>query len=120
MGAFFLLRMNDHLQYLNRVKATLDGKGDFTGCDHHSCKLGLWMDGVGVAESGELGPEARAVFDSLFEPHRQFHEASSQALRMQAAGDRHGSEDKLTEMHQLSALLVNKLLYLDTLASRKK
>lgn len=120
MGAFYLLRMNDHLQYLNRIKSTLDGRGDFRGCDHHSCKLGTWLDNDGPREVNEMGDEASAVFASLIEPHRQFHDASSQALLLREAGDQAGCEARLTEMHQLSTQLVNKLLYLDKLSCIKK
>ncbi len=120
LGAFFLLRMNDHLQYLNRFHATLDGRGDFHGTDHHSCKLGIWLDTKGPTEISGIGPDAQALFESIFEPHQRFHEASSQALELKEAGNLVAAEEKLTEMHQLSALLVDKLLKLDTLAAGKK
>lgn len=105
MSAFFLLRMNDHVQYLNRIKATLDGRGDFQGSDHHSCKLGKWLDGDGPAEASAIGPDGKATFDALIAPHQRFHEASSQALSLMSAGDLAGSEARVTEMHQLSAKL---------------
>lgn len=117
MGAFFLLRMNDHLQYLNRVKATLDGKGDFRGSDHHSCKFGRWLDSDGPHEATSLGDDARAIFDSIIEPHERFHDASAQALRLHDAGDLEQSRQKVTEMHRLSSQLVDKLLQLDRLAA---
>lgn len=120
MTAFFLQRMNDHLQYLNKIKATLDGKGDFQGCDHHSCKFGRWVDSDGPKEASELGNEAQALFDSIIEPHRQFHEASKAALELQGAGDKAQSGQKVTEMHRLSSQLVEKLLQLDRMAVRKK
>ncbi len=120
MGAFFLMRMNDHLQYLNRLHATLGGRGDFRGSDHHDCKLGQWLYTKGRVESGEIGPDAQSLFDSIIEPHRLFHEASSQALEFKEAGNQAAAEEKLTEMHQLSGLLVEKLLKLDTLAAGKK
>lgn len=63
-----MLRMNDHLQYLNKVKATLDGKGDFRGSDHHSCKFGGWLDGDGPREVAEMASEAQAIFASILEP----------------------------------------------------
>ncbi|MEW5789100.1 MAG: CZB domain-containing protein [Pseudomonadota bacterium] len=120
MGAFFLLRMNDHVQYLNRIKATLEGRGDFQGSDHHSCKLGKWLDTDGPAEAAGLGPEAQAAFAALIEPHQRFHEASNQALGLRAAGDTAGCEAQVTEMHRLSATLVGTLLKMDGLAAGKK
>ena len=120
MGAFFLLRMNDHLQYLNRFHATLDGRGNFHGTDHHNCKLGKWLDTDGPAETREVGPEGQAIFESIIEPHRRFHEASSQALELKEAGNQAAAEVKLTEMHQLSGQLVDKLLKLDSLMTSKK
>jgi hypothetical protein len=120
MGAFFLLRLNDHVQYLNKITATLDGRGDFRGCDHHSCKLGKWIDSAGPDEATEVGPAARAVFDSLLEPHEQFHAASGKALEMQAAGQNGEATRAITDMHRLSSLLVTRLLELDKMASTKK
>jgi hypothetical protein len=120
MGAFFLLRLNDHVQYLNRIKATLNGTGDFKGTNHHECKLGKWMDSAGPTETDDVGPEARALFDSLDEPHRLFHEASARAISLSAAGQSAESEQAITEMYRLSALLVDRLLQLDRLAGAKK
>ena len=120
MGAFFLLRLNDHIQYLNRIKATLSGKGDFQGSGHHDCKLGKWLYGVGPAEASEVGPEAKAVFDSLEEPHQQFHEASAKALELALAGKATESEAEVTAMHRLSAHLVERLLELDRLSGAAK
>lgn len=120
MGAFFLLRLNDHLQYLSRVKTALSGKGDFRGTDHHSCKLGKWMEGAGPAETDEVGPDARTLFDSLSEPHRQFHEASARALELGLAGRASEAEEEMTAMYRLSALLVERLLQLDRLAGAAK
>ena len=119
MGAFFLLRLNDHVQYLNKITATLEGRGDFRGCDHHSCKLGKWMDSDGANEADGVGPAARAIFDSLFEPHEHFHSASGQALQLHDAGNEAGSAAAVTEMHRLSALLVTRLLELDRLATTR-
>jgi hypothetical protein len=109
--------MNDHLQYLTKVKATLDGVGDFRGSDHHSCKFGRWIDGSGPQEVSELGAAAVSVFDSILVPHEQFHAASGRALAFQAEGRAADTERELTEMHLLSGRLVEKLLELDTLAA---
>ena len=119
MGAFFLLRMNDHLQYLNRLKATLDGKGDFRGSDHHSCKFGKWLDTDGPKEVGEISADAKALFDSIIAPHQRFHEVSHEALAAHDAGNKDVEVQKLTEMHQLSGKLVDSLLTLDRMAAKK-
>ena len=69
--AFFILRLNDHIQYLRKIQATLEGTGDFHGTDYHDCKLGKWLYSTGPAEAEAAGPEAKALFDSLFEPHQR-------------------------------------------------
>ena len=120
MSAFFLLRINDHLQYLKKVKATLDGTGDFRGTDHHGCKLGHWIDGSGPAEVAAYGPEAVATFDSILAPHERFHSASGRALTFQVEGHHTDTEREVTEMHQLSGTLVEKLLELDVIAAEKR
>ncbi|MCG8486915.1 MAG: CZB domain-containing protein [Candidatus Thiodiazotropha sp.] len=112
-SAFFLRRMNDHVQYLGKIKATLEDRGDFQGTDHHSCKLGLWLDSDGPIESSAIGTEARATFDQILDPHERFHHASKQALACKDAGDRNGMEDAMTEMFKLSNTLVNILVKLD-------
>jgi len=114
--AFFLLRLNDHVQYLRKIQATLDGQGDFRGTDFHDCKLGQWLYGDGPAEADAVGPDARGLFDRLFEPHKRFHEASHAAIEKQEAGDEVASKAEITEMMKLSVVLVDILLELDQLA----
>ncbi|MEW8508046.1 MAG: CZB domain-containing protein [Candidatus Thiodiazotropha sp.] len=115
-NAFFLRRMNDHIQYLGKLKATLEDRGDFQGSDHHSCKLGTWLDSDGPAQSSAISDEARRVFDSILEPHQQFHQASRQALDCKKSGDKIGMEKAMTEMFKLSAKLVDILMKLDTMS----
>ena len=115
-SAFFLRRMNDHIQYLGKLKATLADKGDFQGSDHHSCKLGQWLDGEGPAQSSALGEDVKAAFDALLEPHERFHEASHRALACKAAGDTAGMETAMTEMFKLSVTLVDTLMKLDMMS----
>ncbi|MCU7918291.1 MAG: CZB domain-containing protein [Candidatus Thiodiazotropha sp. (ex Epidulcina cf. delphinae)] len=114
-SAFFLRRLNDHIQYLGKLKATLEDKGDFQGTDHHTCKLGQWLDSDGPAQSSAISEEARTVFDSLLEPHERFHHASKSALECKRSGDKKGMEEAMTEMFKLSAILVDILMKLDTM-----
>ncbi|MCG6863517.1 MAG: CZB domain-containing protein [Chromatiaceae bacterium] len=114
--AFFILRLNDHIQYLRKIQATLEGTGDFHGTDYHDCKLGKWLYSTGPAEAEAAGPEAKALFDSLFEPHQRFHDASHSAIDKKEAGDEAGSQAEVTEMMKLSVSLVDNLLALDKAA----
>jgi hypothetical protein len=118
-SAFFLRRMNDHIQYLGKIKATLSDKGDFQGSDHHSCKLGQWLDSDGPQQASDLGGEAMEIFDSLIQPHEAFHQASHQALSCKAAKDEAGMEAAMTEMFKLSVTLVDTLMELDRLSQRR-
>jgi hypothetical protein len=115
-NAFFLRRMNDHVQYLGKIKATLEDKGDFRGTDHHSCKLGCWLDSDGPTASSAISREARETFDRLLDPHERFHHASKQALECKQAGDKSGMEDAMTEMFKLSNTLVAILVKLDNMS----
>jgi len=115
--AFFFQRLNDHVQYLRKIQATLDGKGDFRGMSCHDCKLGRWLDGDGPAEASAVSAEAREIFDRLIEPHEQFHQASARALELQEAGDSEGARKAITEMDQLSVKLIDTLLELDKLSN---
>ena len=111
--AFFLQRLNDHVVYLKKIQATLEGTGDFQGTDYHDCKLGKWLYGEGADEAETTSPKAKELFDSLFEPHQQFHEHSKVAIEKKGAGDEEGSNNEVTEMMKLSTTLVNKLLAMD-------
>lgn len=111
--AFFYQRLNDHVQYLNKIQSTLGGKGDFQGTDFHDCKLGCWIYGDGADEVAAVSDEAKQLFDSLIEPHQKFHEASKLAVEKHQSGDSTGAEVHVTEMHKLSATLVNTLIELD-------
>jgi hypothetical protein len=112
-SAFFLRRMNDHVQYLGKIKARLEDKGVFQGTDHHSCKLGRWLDSDGPIESSAISKEARQTFDQLLDPHERFHHASRRALECKDAGDLRGMEEAMTEMFILSNTLVTILVKLD-------
>ncbi len=115
-SAFFLRRMNDHIQYLSKIKLTLTDKGDFQGSDPHSCVLGKWLDNEGPEQASAISTEARTVFDSLVEPHERFHKQSHLALERKAAGDNDGMEAAMTEMFKLSVTLVDTLIKLDTMS----
>ncbi len=112
--AFFLQRLNDHVQYLKKIDRTLKGEGDFEGTDHHACKLGQWMDTEGPGEVSALqDSRAGEIFESLKEPHERFHQVSHRAIEKKKAGDEAGVKAAMTEMHVLSATISNKLLELD-------
>lgn len=117
--AFFLIRINDHVQYLKKINRTLEGQETFQGCSHTDCKLGQWIYGNGEVEVTALeNSRAREVFDSLKEPHEQFHQASADALAKQLAGNKDGAQQSITDMHKLSTIIYNKLLELDKLGSK--
>jgi hypothetical protein len=119
-NAFFLIRINDHVQYLKKINRTLEGQDTFQGCAHTECKLGKWIYGEGEAEVAALeNPHAKEVFDSLKEPHEHFHQASATALAKQLSGDKDGAQQSITDMHKLSTVVYNKLLELDKLSSKK-
>lgn len=112
--AFFMKRLNDHVQYLKKMEIALNGESDFLGTDHKACKLGLWLHAEGKDDVAQMhSPLAEKVFDSLFEPHQAFHEAGHRALQAQAKGDNDCAQEAMTEMYRLSALLTNRLIELD-------
>lgn len=118
--AFFMMRLNDHIQYLKKMEAALKGDNNFLGTDHKTCKLGCWLHAEGKAEVADMhSPKAQEVFDSLFEPHQQFHEAGQRALAAKIAGDDQSAKEAMTEMYQLSAVLTNRLLDLDKQDNKK-
>ena len=117
--AFFLQRMNDHVQYLSKIKATLNQRSDFKGTDCHHCALGKWLYAEGAAEAQALGADVHKLFEQLIEPHEKFHEASARALAHFAAGDELAQYRAITEMHQLSNQLIKMLLDLDRYAHQK-
>lgn len=117
--AFFLQRMNDHVQYLNKIKATLNQRGNFQGTDCQHCALGEWLYGSGAKEVQALGSDAPKLFEQLLEPHEKFHEASKRALSHFEAGDEVGQYRAMTEMHQLSNHLIKTLLDLDRYALKQ-
>ncbi len=112
--AFFMMRLNDHIQYLKKMDATLKGEGDFQGTTHQDCKLGQWLNEDGPTEVGAMeNSKAKEVFDSLHEPHERFHLLGKEVLEKKQAGDEAGAHTVFTELHVLSNTLTNKLLELD-------
>jgi len=115
--AFFLMRLNDHIQYLKEIEATLVGEGTFSGSSHQECKLGKWLYGDGPSEIDALqSKKLQEIFNSLFEPHERFHNASKQALEKKRRGEEQAAQAAVTEMHILSHIIAQKLLELDALA----
>ncbi len=111
---FFLKRLNEHVQYLKKMDSCLKGNEDFEGTSHTDCQLGQWLYGEAKDEIEELGnSKAKELFNSLFEPHERFHILGKQALEKKKSGDEAGAQELLTELHQLSTTLINKLLELD-------
>jgi len=112
--AFFMMRLNDHIQYLKKMEAALKGESSFEGTDHTSCKLGCWLYNEGNAEIAQMqNHRAKEIFDSLLEPHQRFHDAGRRVLNAKVAGDADGAQAAMTEMYQLSAVLTHQLLDLD-------
>ncbi|WP_020394169.1 CZB domain-containing protein [Thiolinea disciformis] len=116
---FFLHRMNDHVQYLDKIKSTLAGKGSFKGTDCRCCALGKWIYSDGVAYAAQFNATARQLFNDMVEAHERFHEASARTLECQEIGDELGQYRALTEMYQLSNQLVQMLLRLDQMANQE-
>ena len=115
--AFFLMRLNDHIQYLKKIEKRLKEENDFAGSSYKECKLGKWLYGEGGHEVACLNnKEAQEIFDSLFEPHQRFHEASSQALERYQSGDASGAHQAITEMYIFSRIITQKLLQLDAMS----
>ncbi|MEN8166359.1 MAG: CZB domain-containing protein [Pseudomonadota bacterium] len=115
--AFFFQRMNDHVQYLKKIQATLDGKGEFQGTDFQDCKLGKWLYDAGPEEASAVSDEARRLFDTLLEPHQRFHDSSHLAIQKHLEGNSEGAKAAVTEMYKLSNILINILLELDKLSN---
>lgn len=115
--AFFIKRLNDHIQYLKKINATLSGEGSFQGTKHTECKLGQWLYGEGKVEVDSLNnSKAQAVFASIFDPHERFHQVSKYALECKSRGDDTGAQAAVTEMHVLSNVISQKLLELDDIS----
>lgn len=116
-SAFLMLRLNDHIQYMKKVQQSLNDQNDFDGVDCHHCKLGEWLYGEGPDEIKAIGnAELESVFQSLFEPHQQYHDASQKAIQFHQAQNQEEAKKYETEMIVLSNHLVNLLLKLDALA----
>jgi hypothetical protein len=110
MAAFFLLRISDHMQYLERVRATLDGQDDFSGLPHDQCQLGQWL--AEVERMAPLG-DASSRLRALRELHERFHAESDHALELR---DRPAqAQEHVTGLFRYSGQLVDLLFELDRL-----
>jgi len=115
--AFFLLRLNDHIQYLKKIEATLAGTGNFQGTSHFDCKLGKWLYDEGMKQVSNMkDSHAKILFNEIFDPHELFHQSSKTALNKKQTGDNEGAKVAMTKMYQLSHTIVQKLLALDKLS----
>ena len=127
--AFFLQRVNDHLQYLNHINQTLANDrcfeehthiDCFKGTGDTECNLGRWLYGTGLEEINALdNPAIKQLFDSLFEPHTRFHEISKEAVKKRQSGDKPGAKILVAEMKENSNLLTSKMLELETILQKE-
>lgn len=114
--AFFIIRLNDHVQYLKKIDAAIRGLSNFEGTDHYQCKLGRWLYGEGQQEIIAMqSQKAKEIFESLFQPHERFHYWAHKALERKQVHDEEGTKQAMTELYICSTLLSNKLLELDKL-----
>ena len=114
--AFFMRRLNDHIQYLKQIDAAVNGKSDFQGTTYRDCQLGQWLyNEASTVITNMKSTQAKEVYESLLEPHKQFHLLGEEALQKKQAGDEVGAKAALTQLHLLSNLLTKKLLELDSL-----
>jgi hypothetical protein len=118
--AFFLKRLNDHVQYLRKMKGRLDGCNHFEPTTCRVCSLGGWLYGEGQREANEYGESMVSLFNALLVPHERFHQASDEALHCQEVGNEIGMRRAFTEMHQLSNTLVTILLQMDGVSGKVK
>ncbi len=116
-NAFFVQRLNDHIQYLRKVTNTLKGVDDFQGTACTECKLGKWLYDDGHDDLEACAPDGSHLFDLLEEKHKRFHDFSNDALTQHRSGDAVGSYRAMTEMHKLSNEMVSLLLKADRHAS---
>jgi len=116
--AFFLIHLNNHIQYLKNLEKALKGESSFQGSGHQECALGRWLHSeAGQREIAALkNTKARQLFESLLEPHERFHEVSRRALEKRQSGELEEVHTAVTEMHVLSHLITQKLLELDALS----
>ena len=111
--AFFMQRLNDHIQYLDKVTRTIKGKMEFAGTNCRCCKLGQWIYAEGREEISSYAPAAAPLFEQLIEKHEEFHVISNTILAQFHAGDISQIHQEMTEVHKLSSQLVSILLDID-------
>lgn len=111
--AFFMQRLNDHIQYLDKVTRTIKGKMEFAGTNCRCCKLGQWIYAEGREEVSLYAPAAMPLFVQLIEKHEEFHVISGKILEQFQTGDIGQIHQEMTEVHKLSNQLVSILLEID-------
>ncbi|KAB2951177.1 hypothetical protein F9B85_13305 [Heliorestis acidaminivorans] len=94
------LAITDHLLWKSRVDYMLKGivhLDESKVSNHKVCRLGKWY----------FGP-ARQIFEQvesyqkLDEPHRLFHQACAEAIRLYQSGDKLGARNKVEEIESYS------------------
>jgi hypothetical protein len=120
MGAFLLLRINEHLQNLKQITVTLEGRRDFRGGDHHACKLGHRIDTTGPQEAAEVSSSTAALFRGIPDPHEQLHAAGGRTLAFRATERVTGwAHHEVNELRRISPTAVDLLLGSDRPVSGK-
>ena len=120
MAIQILQAITQHVNYVAMVRRTMaEGLEHSRCCDHHSCKFGKWYDSDGTQMITALAsPDASALWTEIGRQHETFHQESMAAVNSRASNMElaMGLE---TAMLQRSTVLVNRLLELDSLVTKK-
>ncbi len=114
----FLQAIKAHVEYLKNIQQNINGVSDYCGTDHYSCEFGIWLHDEAVDNAKVLGKRAEEIVGQLYEPHKQFHYASSEAIIAFDENDHLLAKRSMTKMIYLSDKLIKLLLELNEIADK--
>ena len=115
-----LKRVVDHANWMENVALTIEGKMDWMPTDHTNCKLGKWYYGEGQEEIKQYGEEAERIFQKMEPAHAKIHKLGIEAIAKAKEGEGEKAYEAVSQMLENSSEIIDLLLQLYTIVSKKK
>ena len=96
-----------HFKWKHKLKACLEGKGEFSASEvgsHTDCELGKWLYSEGLAKYGK-----RAEIQELEKLHVEFHDKVKLVLHLKQSGDMNGAKDGYAKLEPITKKVISLL-----------
>jgi methyl-accepting chemotaxis protein len=107
----FAVARLDHLEWIRKLKQSLDDRGDFSGAlaiSQRDCDLGKWLYSRGLEKYDRF-----PLILELERTHQELHSIAENVIQMRDSGDRAGAKEEFSKMRPISEKVIALLMELE-------